>query len=149
MDRKEGSIFEIEGFPMSKKFNVLAKFYQAKLSEYLRYVGIEKHFSVLMLLDNMKEGCNQKHLANKLYLDETSMVGIIDELVDKKFVERVKNPSDRRECLVLLTGKGKKSIPEIKNAIDKTNNKLMNGFTEDEKAQLSKLLMLLYENTLN
>lgn len=107
MDKREISIFEIEEFPIGKKLKVLAKLYQVKLSEYLKYIGLEKHFSVLMLLYNLEEGCNQKLLASKLYIDPTSMVGVIDELVDKGFVERVKNPNDRRECLVLLTDKAK------------------------------------------
>ncbi len=148
VNKKDISIFEIEEFPIGKKLKVLAKFYQANLSEYLKYIGLEKHFSVLMLLHNIDEGCNQKLLANKLYIDPTSMVGVIDELVDKGFIERVKNPDDRRECLVHLTNKAKKCIPEIKNAIHRTNNKLTSGCNENEKAQLSKLLILLYENML-
>src|SRR5947209_15667593 len=51
----------------------------------------------------------QIDLATALSIDRTAMVYLLDELEERGFVERVRNPADRRSFLIHLTAKGRQT----------------------------------------
>src|ERR1700722_13712142 len=132
MPKKEISIFEFEDFSFGKKFGLLGRLYLSALSKQLKHLGLEKHFSVLVLIDKIGNHCSQKFIADTLHIDKTMMVGVLDDLGKKGFIKRTQNPSDRREYWIHLTPKGEKSIPEIKAAINGLNKSIMKTFTQQE-----------------
>jgi hypothetical protein len=80
MPKKEISIFEFEDFSYGKKFGLLGRLYLSALSKQLEHLGLEKHFSVIVLIDKIGNHCSQKFLANTLHIDKTMMVGVLDDL---------------------------------------------------------------------
>jgi len=133
-------------FPFGRKFGLLARLYLAALSEKLKHLGIKKHFSILMLVDKMGDQCSQKYLAELLHVDKTLMVGVLDELSALGFIQRVQNPSDRREYWIQLTTKGRKYMPEIRSAVCEMNQAMLAGFQEEEAAAFHKQLEVIYQN---
>src|SRR5579872_1106126 len=114
MPKNEFSIFDITEFSFGRKFGLLGKLYFAELARSLKHLEIERNFSVLLLIDKMGNQCSQKFIADTLHIDKTMMVGVIDDLSEKKFIKRIQNPSDRREYWIQLTDKAKKHMPDIK-----------------------------------
>lgn len=123
MYNKDFSMFEVEGLTVNKIFNVLSALYHTKLARDLNHTGLERYFSVLIVLDIIKDGCSQKLLAEILDFDEASMGSIIDELVQNGFVNRILDMDDLREYNIVLTAKAKDYVPEIKDVIHRENNK--------------------------
>jgi len=146
MHPKEVSIFEIEEFSFGRKFGLLGRLYHTFLAENLKHLGIQKHFSVLVLLDRMGDHCSQKFIADTLHIDKTMMVGVLDDLGSKGFIKRISNPSDRREYWIQLTPKAKKHMPEIKKTVNTINKTILKELTSKEIKDFHNRLNTIYHN---
>jgi MarR family transcriptional regulator for hemolysin len=149
MTRKEVSIFEIEEFSFGRKFGLLGRLYLSVLAQKLKHLGLEKHFSVLVLIDKMGSQCSQKFIADTLHIDKTMMVGVLDDLGKKGFIKRTQNPTDRREYWIQLTAKGKKHMPEIKQTVNTINKAIMKEFNADDVKDFHNRLNIIYKNIKN
>ena len=149
MPQKKISIFEIEDFSFGRKFSLLGRLYLAALAKQLKHLGIERHFSVVILIDRMGDQCSQKFLADKLHIDKTMMVGVLDDLSKKGFIKRIQNPSDRREYWIQLTAKGKKSVPEILEVVSCLNKSIVKKMKSAEVKKLNIQLEMIYKSLLD
>ena len=143
------SIFDFPEFSMGRKFGLLGKLYLAQLARNLKHLGIEKQFSILVLLDKMGNKCSQKVVGEMLHIDKTLMVGVMDNLLKKGFIKRTENPNDRREYWIQLTAKGKKCIPAILQTVRRLNKHILKDFTKAEEKKLNIQLEVIYKKLKN
>jgi DNA-binding MarR family transcriptional regulator len=149
MSQKRFTIFEVTEFSFGRKFGLLGKLYFAELAKSLEHLGLERNFSVLVLIDKMGNKCTQQFIADTLHIDKTTMVGVIDDLSKKKFIIRTQNPNDRREYWIQLTEKAKKHMPEIKKTVKRINKTTLKGLSEPEQERFHEALQLIYNNVRN
>jgi len=149
MTKHEVSIFDIPEFSFGRKFGLLGRLFFSVLSDKLKHLGIEKNFSVLVLIDKMGDQCSQKFIADTLHIDKTMMVGVLDDLTNLGFVKRTQNPSDRREYWIQLTDKGHEHMPEIKGVVKQLNEATLSGLTATEATKFHKQLQIVYKNIQN
>lgn len=135
-----------ECMPLGKFMGVITKNYYGALSKRLEYLGIDRHFTTLVLIDKTKEKCTQQYLSNLLTIDKVSMVRILDHLVEKKMITRAVNPNDRREHIIKLTSKAKKIMPEIHKGISEMNEIALNGLTKKEQELLYNFMGTVIRN---
>jgi MarR family transcriptional regulator, lower aerobic nicotinate degradation pathway regulator len=83
---------------------------------------------------------SQQELAQLLGLGPGVMVAEIDQLERKGFVERNRDPSDRRRSRVTLTSQGVKTLAEADGMADELAATLLGGLDDTERAQLLALL---------
>ncbi len=126
--------------PLGKLCAMITKPYFGALTLGMEHLGIEKNFSVLILLEE-KKNCSQQFISDTLQIDKVSMVKFIDGFVKKGLVKRVQNPKDRREYFVELTPKAHKILPEIHQTI--------NGLNKIAFAGLSQKAIKDFYSTLN
>lgn len=98
-----------------------------------------RELSVLLLLDGGEPG-SQQQAAERLGVDRTTMVGLLDGLEGKGFVERRPDPSDRRRNVVVLTDPGRKALKVARAASDKAERELLADLSPAEAKQLRDLL---------
>ncbi|HXB12462.1 MAG TPA: MarR family transcriptional regulator [Bacteroidia bacterium] len=134
---------------MGRKFGLLGKLYLAQLAKNLKHLGIEKQFSILVLLDKMGSKCSQKVIGEMLHIDKTMMVGVMDDLLKKGFIKRAQNPNDRREYWIQLSAKGKKCIPAILQTVRRLNKHIMNDFSRAEEKKMNTQLEVIYKKLKN
>jgi DNA-binding MarR family transcriptional regulator len=146
---KKSSIFDFPEFSMGRKFGLLGKLYLAQLAKNLKHLGIEKQFSILVLLDKMGSKCSQKVIGEMLHIDKTMMVGVMDDLLKKGFIKRAQNPNDRREYWIQLSAKGKKCIPAILQTVRRLNKHIMNDFSRAEEKKMNTQLEVIYKKLKN
>ncbi len=111
--------------------------------EYLDPLGINgRELSVLLLLD-AREPESQQETAERLQVDRTTMVGLLDGLEAKGLVARQADPRDRRRNVVALTAKGRRTLEKAIRASDEAEDRLLDGLDKSEKTQLRALLARL------
>jgi len=132
--------------PLGRQFAVLGRFYYGALLEKLSMIDIDKHYSLLMILSRAESPLTQQCIGMQLHTDKASMVRIIDNLVEKGYVERQQSQADRRCHHIILTNKGRDVLPYIEHAVKQLNFEVMNGLSEDEQVQFHKALCIISKN---
>lgn len=84
-------------------------------------------------------GISQQALAEHLGLMPSRMVALIDNLEQKKLVERVSSAEDRRMYALRLTARGQQGLGEIARIGLEHEKDLCAGLTEKERGTLAEL----------
>src|SRR5215510_1643735 len=82
--------------------------------------------------------CNQQALAKRLGVLPSRMVILIDELAEKRLVERKRSTKDRHSELV-LTAKGKRTLEKLSKIAAEHEADLCAGLTKEERETLATL----------
>ncbi len=88
----------------------------------------------------------QKNLQNVLGIESGSMAILVDSLVKKGWVERKSGLKDRRLKSLTLTKEGLKRWKEVPNFIEILREKMMNGISKEEEAQVVSILVRCWNN---
>jgi MarR family transcriptional regulator, 2-MHQ and catechol-resistance regulon repressor len=96
-------------------------------------------FAVLELLFHKGDQPIQ-HIGKKVLLASGSITYVVDKLENKKLLQRVSCPKDRRVIYASITEEGKKLMEEIFPNHQAEVHKIFTGLTNDEKETLITLL---------
>jgi DNA-binding MarR family transcriptional regulator len=112
-------------------------------AEHLAPVGVSgRELGVLLLLDG-RDPASQQQAAERLGVDRTTMVGLIDGLEAKGLVARRADTGDRRRNVLELTGDGRTALVRAVRASDEAERQLLAELDDAESAQLRTLLTRL------
>jgi len=115
----------------------------------LKAIQLTNEQNLLMSLLWEREGISQNEIAAKLNKDKAGIARMISTLEKKGYIRRKSCPSDKRSVEVYLTDEGKKLgedvIPINKSIIQAINK----GLTDEEMAELRRLLRKVRENVNN
>ncbi|GLQ08275.1 transcriptional regulator [Devosia yakushimensis] len=92
-----------------------------------------------------KPGMDQATLARLVALDKVTLGGVVDRLLTKGLVARSVNPNDRRARLLALTEAGRDELERCQPAVDRAQQKILAGLSEDEQPQFLRLLTKLVD----
>jgi DNA-binding MarR family transcriptional regulator len=96
----------------------------------------------LIALDHLylNRGCLQQALGQTLMLDPNNCVILLNDLDEHGYVERRRDPADRRRHLVEITPAGVKALKEAEGKLDALEGEVLDNLSQDERAQLRDLL---------
>jgi len=96
----------------------------------------------LMLLSYLRYGAPalQQQLCEALWLDANNCVLLLNELEDMGYVERRRDPADRRRHVVDLTDEGRIALDRAERAQESIGDELFAALSEEERATLRSLL---------
>ncbi|MGW4914181.1 MarR family winged helix-turn-helix transcriptional regulator [Streptomyces sp. NPDC004270] len=86
---------------------------------------------------------SQLDLAERLGINRTIMVGVIDRLEDRDEVRRTRNPENRRQYVLSLTDRGREAVEARRRAVAERDARLTAVLTPEETARLDELLARL------
>jgi DNA-binding MarR family transcriptional regulator len=110
-----------------------------------------KHFGVMTFLRHETEpggeggSLSQQAIGERLRIDRTTMVSLIDDLERAGYVKRERNPADRRAYVIKLTAAGRKAQARAEEAVDAHALQFFGQLTEAERQELHRLLGRLIE----
>jgi DNA-binding MarR family transcriptional regulator len=95
----------------------------------------------LMLLSYLRERpVLQQQLCESLWLDPNNCVLLLNELEERGFIERRRDPTDRRRHVVDLTDEGRAAVERAEHAREGLEDQILAGLTDDERSTLRALL---------
>src|SRR5436189_5174708 len=111
-----------------------------RFSEALDPFGIKpRHVAALIELRDRGE-LTQQSLCGQLHLDPTNLVAILNDLEQRGYATRRRDPQDRRRHLVQVSKKGIAVIEKVSEVMDGVEDDLLDGFDPGEREQLERLL---------
>ena len=108
-------------------------------------------YNVLRVLDASRNGRNKISEVSRIMLvPGANMTGIAKRLERDGFLIRKSDPRDERVTLLQITLKGKRTLKNIKKEKDQSIEKLLNGFSQEDKANLlDRVKQLIKKNRLS
>lgn len=102
---------------------------------------------ILLLLTQVGAALPQKEIGERLQIDRNTMVSLIDELEEHHFVDRIRDPHDRRAYAISITEQGCTVAAQAGRVIEETDARLAQALTAAELQQLVGLLSKLLGST--
>ena len=110
-------------------------------SRFSREFGVSlSRFDVMSALDRSADGLTMSELSERLLVTNGNVTGLISRLADDEMVERRPLPGDRRSVRVFLTDRGRAAFAGMADAHQSWIADILNGFPDEEAAQLSNQL---------
>jgi DNA-binding MarR family transcriptional regulator len=82
----------------------------------------------------------QQQLCESMWMDPNNCVLLLNELEEMGYVERRRDPTDRRRHVVDLTSDGRKALERAELAQESLEGEVLAGLTDDERATFRSLL---------
>lgn len=101
----------------------------------------------VILALNMTDGLTQKELAEKIYIDGSTLVPVIDKMEQNGLVERKVDSKDRRINRIFLTKKSESTIDSITLIVLQLRKIIYNGISENEINLVKNILKNIIKNS--
>jgi DNA-binding MarR family transcriptional regulator len=101
-----------------------------------------RDFAVLASLAE-HEVSSQQQLAERLEINRTIMVKLIDRLQDAGYVTRTRNPANRRSYVLSLTDPGRATLDEMRRSVLQRDELITAALRPDERERLTELLRMI------
>ena len=125
---------------------LLAKAGQMSREAFDRAVGPmglkSRHYGALAVL-NAEGPHAQRELGERLQIDRSTMVSVVDELEGMGLVERRRDPEDRRRYELTLTEAGRGVLSEADSLVEGVQEAVLAPLDEAQRRELHGLLMAL------
>lgn len=123
-------------FKLNKVRRKIHRYYESRLAS---FETTPVQFYVLSALWDPEE-IRFKDLARILDMDGATLTGILDRMEKRGFIERKKDPVDRRSVLVSLTHKSKEIRPQMIDIAQDLDQEFRDKVSDEEFSQLLKIL---------
>ena len=116
----------------------LAKLVQKRSTEELLGITLRQ----LMLLSYLRWGTPalQQALCEYLWLDPNNCVLLLNELEERGYVERRRDPADRRRHVVDITDEGRAALERAERAQESLGDTVFAALSDEERGTLRSLL---------
>lgn len=129
-----------------KNINLVSRSAEVFREEELKDCGIRGCQSKYLLVIAQNPGVSQEEISRMLFVNKSNVARQIGMLAEGGFVEKVENDRDRRAVLLYPTQKLLNVLPKIREVLAKWRALVTEGFTEEEREQLSRLSEKMVEN---
>jgi DNA-binding MarR family transcriptional regulator len=118
-----------------------------RFGEALEPFGLKpRHVAALIELRDSGE-LTQQSLCGALHLDPTNLVAILNELEERGYARRRRDPSDRRRHIVEISKKGLAVIEKVTEVMDGVEDDLLADFSAAEREQVARLLAAVWNRS--
>lgn len=116
-----------------------------RLNGALRPLGVNVRGLCVLLALPLYGPVSQRDLIDRIGIDKSTMVRLIDELEDGGLIARERTPQDRRAYSIVLTPQGEETLAKARRTTEEVGGEMFGGFTGPERRLLVDLLRRLAE----
>ena len=109
-------------------------------AQYLDHLGVGMGQSIILREIISHYGITEAQLSTLLKLDKSTVTRAVRRLVEAGYVEKKRNPADRRSHYLLSTNMAKVLEPQFDMADQSLIEALINGFSGEEIEQFGKFI---------
>jgi MarR family transcriptional regulator, lower aerobic nicotinate degradation pathway regulator len=121
----------------------VARVVRQRFEQVLAPLGLrQRHVVALSYLRGYGPTAQQK-LADRLRMDASSMVCLLNELEENDLVVRQRDRADRRRAIVELSPQGEFALCRVDKAVQIVEDEMMTRLSHQERATLHELLVKL------
>lgn len=121
----------------------IARVVRQRFEQVLAPIGLrQRHVVALSHLRGYGPTAQQK-LADRLRMDASSMVCLLNDLEESELVVRNRDRTDRRRAVVELSPQGERALCEVDQALKIVEDEMLTGLDSGERAMLHELLARL------
>ncbi|MBO0686370.1 MAG: MarR family transcriptional regulator [Candidatus Dormibacteraeota bacterium] len=141
---------EIDGLPPSMRERVSFYLYRDAITAtgladgILRELDLTARQVGILTLVIEREPMSQRALGETIGVDRTTMVALVDDLERRGYVERHRDPEDRRAFLIQPTEAGAAAQKRAVELLDECERRYLAVLDPEEQRQLLQLLARLY-----
>jgi len=117
--------------------------------EMKKKLGLTSSQWKVILALSMFNGISQKELADKIYVDGSTLVPIIDKMERRGLAERKPDPNDRRNNRIFLTRKSESTVDSIIEIILELRKEIYKGISQGEQEIMRTVLKKITDNSDN
>ncbi len=114
----------------------------------IELVGMNLKNMVVLAYLHDHPGVSQQVMTEDLSMDSNTGVLVLNDLEDLEFVERRRDPADRRRHLVEITDAGLEALERAEVAQGSIEDEILGGLSESERVAFRRLLVQALENHL-
>lgn len=94
-----------------------------------------------LLTTFQRPGLDQITLSREIYIDTSTIAGVLDRLESRGLLQRKASPEDRRVRLLYVTAEGRALLQEANAAVLNTQEWLMEPLTREERVRFTELML--------
>ena len=131
----------------------MSVFLASKSQERLAELEMKKQLGLtpsqwkIILALNVSDGLTQKELADKIYVDGSTLVPILDKMEQNGLIERRADSKDRRINRIFLTSKSESTVDSIILIVLQLRKMIYRGLSEDQINSARKILDVMTNNS--
>ena len=103
------------------------------------------HYAVLASLQDQGP-CSQAELSRRTDIYRSDMVGVLNELAERHFVERAPDPDDQRRNIITISAEGGRQLRLLDKVLDDLHDELLAPLSPAERDQFVRLLTRLLDH---
>jgi DNA-binding MarR family transcriptional regulator len=108
----------------------------------LAEAGVRAPCVALLKLIDKKGPISQRAISDALLVDPSDLVSVLDVLEDAGYLERRRDPDDRRRNAIVLTAAGKKATDRAIVLARRAEDRILARLTATQRAELGRLIEL-------
>ncbi|HEY2039308.1 MAG TPA: MarR family transcriptional regulator [Edaphobacter sp.] len=116
-----------------------------RFAEALKPHGFTPHDAGILRLLSVSPGLSQQQMAQRLRIYASRLVGVLDDLQQRGWIERRPSAVDRRFYELYLTKEGEAALQTISQVARKHHADLFSSLTEQERSTLAAMLRRVAE----
>jgi MarR family transcriptional regulator, temperature-dependent positive regulator of motility len=109
-------------------------------------VGMALRNMVVLAYLRDHPGASQQSMTEQLSMDSNTGVLVLNDLEDLEYVERRRDPADRRRHLVDITNAGLEALEEAELAQGSIEDEILSGLSDSERDEFRGLLVKALED---
>lgn len=139
---------ESSEIPLGLMVSMIHRTHMIFINDKIKHMDITAGQIPFLMVLSREEGITQDELAAHFHIDKGVVARALRKMEDNDYLFREIDPSNRRKHLIYLTGKGKNTVPQIRDIYKEWEKSIRSKISNDEYNQVFGVLKKMALNCL-